>query len=172
MGNIEQLLQWKEEMGEEHRLYSLGREVIDNPVPVSPVEKSLLFVFPSQDIPPEPPITQGTDSTQKSQEPFSLSLAESKKEPLSDHPPDHQHPETVLIPSDSSSLLSPSTCFHCGSKVLPGVPCGYCNRTSCYCCGSKDFWRSKAGRVICRLCHSPAPGAEELEQKGTGYIAA
>lgn len=30
----------------------------------------------------------------------------------------------------------------------------------CYCCGNTDYWKSKAGRVICRVCHPPAPGAE------------
>ena len=33
---------------------------------------------------------------------------------------------------------------------------------SCHCCGERDFWKSKAGKVICRICHPPAPNAELL----------
>ena len=164
MGNIEQLLRWKEEMEREQRLYSLGRDVSYDLVPVSYVEGSSMVIH-SQELPPEPLITQGTDSNKESQGTFSLSLSES----LSDHPQDHQQPEE---PQKLTSPDSPSTCFHCGSKVIPGVPCGYCNRTSCYCCSSKDFWRSKAGRVICRVCHPPAPGAEEVGQWKNEKIAA
>lgn len=169
MSSIEEMLQWKEEMEKEHSFYSLGREGIDNiPVPVSPVE-----------LPPETPITQGTDSNQRlpeTQEPFSL-FSDHQHEVKETQEPEQQELTSPDSPSLSlSSSLnspSPSTCFHCGSVILPGVPCGYCNRSYCYFCGSKDFWKSKAGRVICRVCHPPASGAEEVEQvKGIGNIAA
>lgn len=33
----------------------------------------------------------------------------------------------------------------------------------CYCCKSTDFWLSIHGRMICRKCHPPAPGAEVMK---------
>ncbi len=33
---------------------------------------------------------------------------------------------------------------------------------ACPSCGGTDFWRSRAGWSVCRECHPPAPGAEDL----------
>jgi hypothetical protein len=52
-------------------------------------------------------------------------------------------------------------CLACALRVLntavalDGVP-----SEVCWTCGGQWFWRSTAGRVVCRRCHPPAPGAE------------
>jgi len=33
-------------------------------------------------------------------------------------------------------------------------------QVTCYGCGSRDFWQSKQGKIICRKCHPPTINAE------------
>lgn len=36
--------------------------------------------------------------------------------------------------------------------------------SSCYGCGSRDWWRSRhGGHLVCRRCHPPVPGAEAAD---------
>lgn len=34
------------------------------------------------------------------------------------------------------------------------------DRDACQGCGETDFWKSRYGRIVCRVCHPPVPGAE------------
>jgi 5S rRNA maturation endonuclease (ribonuclease M5) len=48
-------------------------------------------------------------------------------------------------------------------NIIPFVVEGDKNE-ACYVCGGRDFWTSKSGKRICRICHPPAPGAEAIEE--------
>jgi hypothetical protein len=44
--------------------------------------------------------------------------------------------------------------------------------SSCYCCGIRDWWRSRhGGHLVCRRCHPPAPGAEATPSVGAKECA-
>lgn len=65
--------------------------------------------------------------------------------------------ESVTFPIGKILELSQDQAIRLAGKVKPIQEPA---KKICYWCRSTDFWISKYGRTICRVCHPPAPGAE------------
>lgn len=69
--------------------------------------------------------------------------------------------EKALEEALAPQLLFCPTCKRVALHI--NLQCQLCRpKGECPTCGGSDFWTSRWGKRVCRVCHPPAPGAEAV----------